>query len=358
MKELFEGIILSLKNSGFDFELESKLSSYNPLEYFVDQVSEKEIRHSQILEELLNENGPHGYKNLFLESFLSLIKCHVPDGCDIYVERERKVSRVLTEGGDRSIDLVLTWEYRRKNYAIIIENKLNGARFQPYQLDEYKLSLESEGYVVQAIVVIYDNKISYGNGVVSLCSSDLSDWLNETLDSCNTKDSAYWGIKAYAQLIDNMAIKNINMINAESIIEMARKSPESFQTLSKIVDAYNELQGAVFDELINAKRLEGVLSQIKSSQLHFWLQEDYDRNKMYIVIEFYDNEYHLYLRNDNSDKDRSRTLSGIDFEKYNDSKEWYVSKKVSERTYSFPNDTDKLINKIKKLIVQLKSING
>ena len=148
------------------------------------------------------------------------------------------------------------------------------------------------------------------------------------------------------------------MINAESIIEMARKCPESFQTLSKIVEAYNELQGAVFDELINAKRLEGVLSQIKSSQLHFWLQEDYDRNKMYIVIEFYDNEYHLYLRNDNSDKDRSRTLSGIDFEKYNDSKEWYVSKKVSERTYSFPNDTDKLINKIKKLIVQLKSING
>ena len=75
MKELFEGIILSLKNSGFDFELESKLSSYNPLEYFVDQVSEKEIRHSLILEELLNENGPHGYKNLFLESFLSMIKC-------------------------------------------------------------------------------------------------------------------------------------------------------------------------------------------------------------------------------------------------------------------------------------------
>ena len=148
------------------------------------------------------------------------------------------------------------------------------------------------------------------------------------------------------------------MINAESIIEMARKSPESFQNLSKIVEAYNELQGAVFNELINAKRLEGVLSQATSSQLHFWLQEDYDRNKMYIVVDFYDNEYHLYLKNDNSEKDRSRTLSGIDFEKHNDSKEWYVSKKTSERIYAFPYDTDRLISKIKKLIMQLKSING
>ena len=68
---------------------------------------------------------------------------------------------------------------------------------------------------------------------------------------------------------------------------------------------------------------------------------------MYIVVEFSDNEYHLYLRNANFAKNRSRTLSGIDFEKYNDSKEWYVSKKSSERTYAFPHDTDRLISKRK-----------
>ena len=358
MKELLDDIISSLKNNGFDFNMESKLSSYNPLECFVEQVSKKEIRHSQILEDLLDENGHHGYKNLFIESFLSLIKCHVPDGCDIYVERERKVSRVLTEGCDRSIDLVLIWKFTKKKYAIIIENKLNGARFQPYQLDDYKMSLENEGFTVQAIVVIYDKKLSYGNGIISLCSSDLSDWLNKVLDSCDTMDSAYCGIKAYAQLIDNMAIKNINMINAESIVDMARESPESFQNLSKIVEAYKELKGAVFNELINDKRLKVVLSRTTSSQLQFWLQEDYDRNRMYIVVEFSDNEYQLYLKNDNFAKDRSRTLSSIGFEKYNDSKEWYVSKKSSERTYAFPHDTDRLISNIKKLIVQLKSING
>ena len=63
MKELLDDIISSLKNNGFDFNMESKLSSYNPLECFVEQVSKKEIRHSQILEDLLDENGHHGYKN-------------------------------------------------------------------------------------------------------------------------------------------------------------------------------------------------------------------------------------------------------------------------------------------------------
>lgn len=89
--------------------------------------------------------------------------------------------------------------------------------------------------------------MSYGNGVISLCSSDISNWLNSTLDICDTKNSAYWGIKAYAQLVDNMAIKNIHMINADSIIEMARNNPESFAKLTQIVNAYKELEGAVFN---------------------------------------------------------------------------------------------------------------
>ncbi|MCF0210712.1 MAG: PD-(D/E)XK nuclease family protein [Bacteroidales bacterium] len=359
MEDLFSNIVDNLRCYGFDFNLESKLSSYNPLEYFVEQVSAKEIRHSQILEDLLDENGPHGYKDLFRDSFLKIINCKVPNNSKIEVERERKISRIITKGGDRSIDLVLSWVHRKKPYAIIIENKLNGAKFQPCQLSEYKLSLENEGFVVYKVVVIYDKKISYGNGVVSLCSSDISNWLNSTLQSCDTKNSAYWGIKAYAQLVDNLAIKNINMVNAESIIEMARSNPESFEQLTKIVNAYNELNSAVFNELVNAKQLEGIESEIKSSEVQFWNPEDYERNKLYVVVQFNNNKYNLYIKNDNIEKDRSRTLSSINFVKWGgDSKEWYIPKKESDSIFSFPEDTDRLIRKIKKLIEQLKSING
>lgn len=358
MEDLLKDIFCRLCDNGFDFNLESKLSSYNPLEYFVDQVREKEIRHSQILCDLLNENGPHDCKNLFLGTFLHMINCEVPEDCGIYVERERKISRVITKGRDRSIDLVLSWKYYNKKYAIIIENKLNGAPFQPYQLDEYKLSMENEGYNVKKIVIIYDRKTSYGNGVISLCSSDISNWLNSTLDICDTKSSAYWGIKAYAQLVDNMAIKNINMINAESIIEMARNNPESFAKLTQIVNAYKELEGAVFNELVNAKQLEGIKSEITSAGLDFWHEEDYSRNKLFVVIEFSDNEYRLYIKNDNAEKDRSRSLTNINFEKWNNSKEWYKPIKESDFVFSFPQDTERLIKKIKRVIEGLKSING
>ncbi|MCQ2959630.1 MAG: PD-(D/E)XK nuclease family protein [Bacteroidales bacterium] len=358
MEELLDDIVACLCDNGFDFKMESKLSSYNPLEYFVEQVSEKEIRHSQILKDLFDENGPHGYRNLFLDSFLEMIKCNIPPKCEIFVEKERKIARVITSGGDRSIDLLLSWHYRGKDYAIIIENKLNGAQFQPYQLEEYKQSLEREGYVVLSIVVIYDKKNAYGNGVKSLCSSDISKWLNSTLESCDTKDSSYWGIKAYVQLIDNMAIKNINMVNAESIVEMAHKNPESFANLAKIVNAYNELKFAVFNELQNAKQLEKIQSEIKPTDIQFWHDEDYKRNKLFVSVWFNNNQYSLYIQNDNEEKDRSRSLSNINFEKYNDTNKYYQPKNEKERVYSFPEETNRLIRKIKEVIEELKSING
>lgn len=358
MESIFNDIVARLKDNGFDFNLKTKLSSYNPLEYFVEQVATKEIRHSQIIADLLDSRGPHRYRDLFLDSFLQMVKCKIPNSVDVYVEREKKISRIITKGSDRSIDIVLTWEYRKKSFALIIENKLNGAPFQPYQLEEYKLSLENEGYIVKDIIVIYDRKTTYGSGVISLSSSDISIWLNKTLTSCDQNNSSYWGIKAYAQLIDNMAIKNINMVNAESVLEMAHKNPESFAQLSQIVKAYKELPNAVFNEIICSPKLEGVESQIKCNECHFWDASDYQRNSLYVYVEFNDNINSLYLKNDNSEKDRSRSLSTIGFEKINESKEWYWSKKESERYFRFPEDSERLINKIKKLIVDLRKING
>lgn len=358
MERTFEEIILDLQANGFDFNRKTKLDSYNPLEYFVEQVSSKEIRHSQIIADLLDVNGPHQYRDLFLDSFLQMVNCEIPNDCTIDVEREKKISRVITKGSDRSIDIVLTWKHRQKVFAIIIENKLNGAGFQPCQLDEYKRSLERDGYIVKETIVIYDRKTTYGNGVISLCSTDISNWLNSTLESCDKDNTSYWGIKAYSQLIDNMAIKNINMINAECIVEMARNNSESYHKLSQIVKAYEGLRDAVFCELQNSPKLKGINSQIDKSQLQFWNDEDYNRNKLFIVIEFNDSTYSLYLKNDNSEKDRSRSLAAINFEKWNESKEWYVSKKESEINYSFPQDTERLIKQIKKLIEGLKTING
>lgn len=361
MEELHK-IVSILQDYGFDFNLENTLAPYNPLEYFVEQVSTKEIRHSQVLADLLNPDGPHQYKDLFLSSFLNLkkINIEIPGDCQVEVKREEKISRVLTEGCDRSIDILLSWESPEKiQHAIIIENKLNGAGFQPLQLEDYQKSLKDEGYIIERTVVIYDKKQTYGNGIISLCSSDISDWLNGTLKSCDKDNPSYCGIKAYAQLIYNMSIKNINMINAESIVEMARNQPESYLKLSQIVKAYGEIRSAVFSELQNSPELKGIKSGIDKSSLNFWKDDDYDKNKLFIVIEFYDDTYWLYIKNDNSEKDCSDSLAQepINFEKWDDSKEWYVSKEKSERQYLFPKGTKDLITKIKKLIDALATID-
>ena len=70
MKDLLKDLIYHLRNNGFDFNLESKLSSYNPLEYFVGQVREKEIRPSQILCELRTKYHMFLYQKLIDRSTL------------------------------------------------------------------------------------------------------------------------------------------------------------------------------------------------------------------------------------------------------------------------------------------------
>lgn len=110
--------------------------------------------------------------------------------------------------------------------------------------------------------------------------------------------------------------------------------------------------------MVNAKQLAGIESKITSTGLIFRHEEDYSRNKLFVVIEFSDNEYRLYIKNDNAEKDRSRSLTNINFEKWNDSKKWYKPIKESDFIFSFPQDTERLIKKIKRVIEGLKSING
>ena len=147
-------------------------------------------------------------------------------------------------------------------------------------------------------------------------------------------------------------------LNSIKLLKFQSKKPLNFFLVpmtysSTISPKFNYL---IFKLIITAYRLILPLHRHFFTKIALILRHENQAKN--IVVDFYDNEYHLYLKNDNSEKDRSRTLSGIDFEKHNDSKEWYVSKKTSERIYAFPYDTDRLISKIKKLIVQLKSING
>ena len=80
---------------------------YNPMETFVEYVSQKEICHSSILADLLNPLGRHGLERSFLDAFLKEIECDETFE-DVTIRTEMPVLRILTDGsGPRRIDICI-----------------------------------------------------------------------------------------------------------------------------------------------------------------------------------------------------------------------------------------------------------
>lgn len=73
---------------------EGSKSIYNPMETFVECVSQKEICHSSILADLLNPLGRHGLGRSFLDVFLKEIGCE--SFKDVTIRTEMPVLRILT----------------------------------------------------------------------------------------------------------------------------------------------------------------------------------------------------------------------------------------------------------------------
>ena len=86
---------------------EGSKSIYNPMETFVECVSQKEICHSSILADLLNPLGRHGLGRSFLDVFLKEIGYE--SFKDVTIRTEMPVLRILTAGsGPRRIDICIT----------------------------------------------------------------------------------------------------------------------------------------------------------------------------------------------------------------------------------------------------------
>ena len=118
MKQSLKILKAKLKNAGFRFE--ASTSVYNPMERFADYVS------------------------TFLINFLSEL-----DGLDVSAPSSPDADNPLckvtvnteqfapTSDLNGRIDILVTFDYIGKRYAIIIENKLNDAPYQPRQLARY-----------------------------------------------------------------------------------------------------------------------------------------------------------------------------------------------------------------------------
>jgi len=156
MKEKLYNLIVNNHNLEL---LESKLNTFNPFD--VLKIANYEIRHSNVLEWLLNPKENHGFKDVFLKKItsqiilenenligdnFSLLDIHLGDFGDSLVRREEK-----------NIDILVV--SNRNNFLLLIENKIH-AKENPHQLSKY-LDYANKEYEGFQILPVFLTKFGY-----------------------------------------------------------------------------------------------------------------------------------------------------------------------------------------------------
>lgn len=261
---------------------------FNPLAEFIPYVATKEIVHTKILHSLLSQS--EDVLKDFISEFLPDVDLNMIH--DLSVIKERKVKRVISAGGDRSIDLLIEWNDGNKEcHAIIVENKLNGAYFQEIQIEEYNASLKSENIQVEGTIVLYDND-SYGNicfdeiETLSVGPKKLARWILSKLDQPN--------IIAYANYLSAMNTPDKNEMNSIQLLQtiLSSESPlENLRYIADLTEAFSMLNYSKGEYLAN--RLRGNFPDVcftvdeldgKALAIQLWESAAREKNGLWIAL--------------------------------------------------------------------------
>jgi len=115
----------------------------------------KETFHSDILAALLDPHGAHGAGHAFLHAFIAWLRA-IPKGCDLNGLDPQNFTNSKIEREIGWVDISVLDRDSKK--AIIIENKITGARDQPRQLPRYLDHVEGRNYEPVAIVYLTLNE--------------------------------------------------------------------------------------------------------------------------------------------------------------------------------------------------------
>ncbi len=140
-KELLEQFILN--NPQLE-KLEGMLSDFNLFETL--NLTNTEIRHSNVLSWLLNPNENHGlgnyFLNLFLKNFVSENKSII-ESINVFDIEMLNYQDVEVQREWRSIDILIIIKEADKDIVIAIENKIKSTEHSD-QLKRYRLIIEKE----------------------------------------------------------------------------------------------------------------------------------------------------------------------------------------------------------------------
>lgn len=336
-------LIETLRSNGFDYN--SYNPEYNPMEYFVDYVSTKEIVHSRIIAELLDSTVPHGLGDKVLQSFLTSFCpeqfASTTAFCNVKVTTERPA------GSKRRIDICIEWSDRSK--AVIIENKLNGACYQPDQLSDYYKSMKNEGYGEVYIVCIHrhkglnDHNIPYADRV--LYPIDIAECIEKA------ELPLPFAVQSYATLLKNMAKNNVIMQNANKLLELDEKTLDEIYQLTV---AYNKIPSAKSELIKNTLRGDypDISFSLKSdTYLQIWNEDDYRRHGCWVTVCVYRGSYGLFLTTLKGDNRANGYIedAGYTYQESEDGYDWYYHRDDGRRFFKNA-ELDEVIAGVKVLL--------
>lgn len=211
-----------------------------------------EVRtHSAFLAELLNPDGNHGQKDIFLKLFLSQIGINFDtNNVTVVVEKHTGIiNKEYTEGG--YIDILIA----NKTHAIIIENKIY-AGDQWKQLERYS-NYASNRYLEAAIIYLtLDGKNASEESIGAMDKSKFNyinlsykDDIIMWLDLCKKEASSFpilrETITQYINLIKFLTHQSTNKIQEMEINKLLLDSEENFKSAEIIAVAIGQIKNVI-----------------------------------------------------------------------------------------------------------------
>lgn len=336
---------------------EGSKSIYNPMETFVECVSQKEICHSSILAELLNPLGRHGLGRSFLDAFLKEIECNETFE-DVTIQTEMPVQRILTDGsGPRRIDICIINNHN--NDVVIIENKLNNAKEQYRQLEDYEAGSNYKGFNVVKTVCLQGSNPNDIGADIDLSIMHLAELLDKVCGNC-------FELKSYITLLKNMGLKEKMNEEVKKLLSLDNETFDKVRDLSRLfyndeVSEYcfNEIRSSLenmnkgFLELIFSRKDNRYFDNERSTSLQIWNQDGRKEglnSGCWIELWFFDySRFEIWI------KGNSENCSNID--DYVLDKRWndYYRYKDGVKSFPFPGKEWKttMIGEISELIKKL-----
>lgn len=276
-------------------------SIYNPMETFVEYVSQKEICHSSILAELLNPLERHGLGRSFLDAFLKEIECDETFE-DVTIRTGMPVLRILTYGsGPRRIDICIINNHNKD--VVIIENKLNNAQEQQCQLADYKAGLKHEGFNVVKTVCLQGSNLNDIGADIDLSIMHLASLLDKVCGNC-------FELKSYIALLKNMGRKERMKEEVEKLLSLDNEIFDKVRDLSRLFYD-DEVSEYCFNEIVSELKekskddLELSFSK-KRRYLQIWNDEGYKNGTNYgywIELWFRDyDRFEIWIRCDSENE--------------------------------------------------------